>query len=52
VWNHWDVEELSERKEFKDPGFLKIGLQGTESLDSSTLFDQIRKKDAEAASNA
>ncbi|KAF2654657.1 short-chain dehydrogenase/reductase [Lophiostoma macrostomum CBS 122681] len=49
VWAQWDVEELSGRKQdFEDQGFLKVGLQGTESLDVASLFDQIRKKDAEA----
>ncbi|XP_014557968.1 hypothetical protein COCVIDRAFT_95738 [Bipolaris victoriae FI3] len=43
VWGNWDVEELAERKaEFADPGFLKLGLQGTEYVDRTTIFDKIR----------
>jgi hypothetical protein len=43
VWGNWDVVELMERKaEFADPGFLKLGLQGTEYVDRTTIFDKIR----------
>jgi hypothetical protein len=48
VWAHWDVEELIQRKkEFDDPGHLKVGLQGCEHLEIVSLFDKIREKDAE-----
>ncbi|KAK4235290.1 short-chain dehydrogenase/ reductase [Achaetomium macrosporum] len=47
LWSNWDVEELAERKtEFQEPGYLRIGLQGTEYVDITKLFDQIREKDA------
>jgi hypothetical protein len=44
VWSNWDVEELATRKaELADPGFLKLGLQGTEYVNITTIFDKIRK---------
>lgn len=43
VWGNWDVDELMQRKaEFADPGFLKLGLQGTEYVDRTTIFEKIR----------
>lgn len=46
TWSNWDVEELAEREvEFREPGYLRIGLQGVEYVDVTKLFDQIREKD-------
>ncbi|KAF2417718.1 NAD(P)-binding protein [Tothia fuscella] len=44
VWANWDVDELIMRKEeFKNPGFLRLGLQGSEFVDIRTIFDEIRR---------
>lgn len=46
VWANWDVDELLTRKgEFEDPGFLKLGLQGSEFVDIRTIFDKVRQLD-------
>ena len=43
VWANWDMEELVNRRtEFKDPGFLKLGLQGSEYIDIRTIFNKVR----------
>jgi len=33
---------MERKAEFADPGFLKLGLQGTEYVDRTTIFDKIR----------
>ena len=50
VWANWDVDELVARKaEFKDPGFLKLGLQGSEWVDIRSIFDKIRQVDSSSS---
>ncbi|KAF2155066.1 NAD(P)-binding protein [Myriangium duriaei CBS 260.36] len=43
VWATWDVDELLalKRSYSDDPGFLRPGLQGCESVDSRTVFSKI-----------
>ncbi|KUJ24227.1 NAD(P)-binding protein [Mollisia scopiformis] len=39
LWTNWDVDELFEMKErLEDQGFLKLGLQGVDSLSHDALF--------------
>jgi hypothetical protein len=49
VWANWDVDELmtTKEEEFSDPGFLKLGLQGAEYLNITTIFDKLREKDGQ-----
>jgi hypothetical protein len=46
VWANWDVEELAAMKEMADPGFLKMGLQGIDSVGPRYFADivEMRKK--------
>jgi hypothetical protein len=46
VWTNWDVEELIQRKaEIQaDNGLLKIGLQGVEHVDITTIFTKVPRK--------
>ncbi|KAL7904127.1 NAD(P)-binding protein [Trichoderma velutinum] len=46
VWSNWDVDELLDRQSeiTKDAGMLRIGLQGTEFLNITTMFEDIKDR--------